>query len=48
MYKEKIQECHTKYVFDQEHKRNLFLGNFSSMLIFDNTSNATLLDAFYR
>ncbi len=48
MYKEKIQECHTKDFFDQDHRRNLFFGNFSWMLIFENTSNANLIDAFYR
>jgi len=28
-------------------KRNIFLRDFSWMLIFENTSNANLLDAFY-
>ncbi len=37
-----------KDFYDQEHKKNLFLGNFSWTLIFLNTSNANLLDALYR
>jgi hypothetical protein len=43
-----LQECHTKDFFYQEHKRNLVFGYFSWMLIFENTSNANLLDVFYR
>ncbi len=46
--RKKIQECHTKDFFDQDHRKNLFFGNFSWMLIFENTSNANLIDAFYR
>jgi len=47
MHKEKVSS-HTKDFFNQEHKRNLFFGNFSWMLIFENTSNANLLDVLYR
>jgi len=46
--RKKFQECHMKDFYDQEHKKNLFLGNFSWTLIFLNTSNANLLDALYR
>jgi hypothetical protein len=44
----KFQECHMKDFFDQEQKKNLFFGNFFWMLIFENTSNANLLDVFYK
>jgi hypothetical protein len=44
----KFQECHTKDFFDQEHKRKLFFRIFSWILIFENTSNANLLDVFYQ
>ncbi len=43
----KFQDCHTKDFFYQEHKRSLFSGNFSWMLIFENTSSANLLDVFF-
>jgi hypothetical protein len=46
--RKKFQEYHMKEFFDQEHKRNLFFGNFFWMLIFGNTSHANLLDIFYR
>jgi hypothetical protein len=46
--RKKIQECHMKDFLNQEHKRNLFFENFSWTLIFENTSNANLLDVFYR
>jgi hypothetical protein len=46
--RKKFQECHMKEFFDQEHKNNLLFGNVSCMLIFENTSNANLFDAFYR
>jgi hypothetical protein len=42
----KFQECNIRDFFDEEHKRSLFFGNFSSMLIWKNTSNANLLDVF--
>jgi hypothetical protein len=41
-----FHECDTKEFLDQEHKRNLFFEIFSWMLIFNNTSNANLLDVF--
>jgi hypothetical protein len=41
-------ECHLKDFFYQEHKSNLFFGNFSWMLILKNTSIVNLLDAFYK
>jgi hypothetical protein len=43
-----FQKCNKKDFFDQEHKRKLFFGNFFWMLIFKNTSNANLLNVFYR
>jgi hypothetical protein len=46
--RKKIQECQTKDFFYQEHKNNLFFENFFWMLIFENTSNANLLDIFYK
>jgi hypothetical protein len=46
--KNKFQKCNMKYVFDHEHTRNQIFGNFSWMLIFKNTSNANLLDVFYK
>jgi hypothetical protein len=47
MHKEKNSGVSHEGFFYQEHKRNLFFGNFSWMLIFENTSNANLLDVFY-
>jgi len=44
--RKKFQECHMKEFFDQKHKRNLFFGDFLWMLIFENISNANLLDVF--
>jgi hypothetical protein len=46
--RKKFQECHTKDFFDQEHKMNLFFGNFPWMLIFENISNTNLFDVFNR
>jgi len=46
--RKKFKECHTQDFFDQKHKRNFLFGNFFWMLIFKNTSNANLLDVFYR
>jgi len=37
-----------KEFFNQKHKRNLFFGDFSLMLIFKNTSNANLFYVFYK
>jgi hypothetical protein len=49
MHKETISgTSHKGFFFYQEHKRNLFFGNFSWMLIFENTSNDNLFDVFYR
>jgi hypothetical protein len=48
MHKEKVLEMSHEFIFYQEHKRNIFLGKFLWMLIFENTSNANLLDAFCR
>jgi hypothetical protein len=48
MHKENVSGMSHKGFFDQEHKRKLFFRNFSWMLIFDNTSNANLLDVFYK
>jgi hypothetical protein len=45
--RKKFQEYHMKDFFDWEHKRNLFFENFSWMLIFENISNANLLDVFF-
>jgi len=45
--RKKFSECFTRDCFDQEHKRNVFFGNFSWMLIFKNTSNANLFYVFY-
>jgi hypothetical protein len=47
-HKEKKLRMSHKRIFDQEHKMNLFIGIFFYMLIFENTSNANLLDVFYR
>jgi hypothetical protein len=46
--RKKFQECHMKFFFGQDNKRNLFFGNFFWMLIFENISNANLLDDFYN
>jgi hypothetical protein len=46
--RKKFQECHMKDIFYEEPKRNLFFVDFPWMLIFENTSNANLLDVFYR
>jgi hypothetical protein len=43
MHKEKVLRMSQRNFFYQEHKRNIFFGNFSWMLIFENTSNANLL-----
>jgi hypothetical protein len=43
MHKEKKLGLSHEGFFYQEHKMNLFFGNFSWMLIFENTSNANLL-----
>jgi hypothetical protein len=48
MHKEKVSGMSYEIFFGQENKKNLFFGNFFWMLIFENTSNANLLDAFYR
>jgi hypothetical protein len=47
MHENLFFKCHTTNVFDHEHKRNIFFGKISWMLIFENTSNANLLDVFY-
>jgi hypothetical protein len=44
--RKKFQECHTKDFFYQEPKSNLISVDFLWMLIFENTSNANLLDVF--
>jgi len=44
--RKKFQECNARDFFDQEHKMNIFFGNFFKMLIFKNTSNANILDFF--
>jgi len=46
--KKKFQECNIRDFFYEEHKRNFFFGKFSWMLILKNTSNANLLDVFYK
>ncbi len=48
MHKEKVSRMSHKGFFWSRHKRNLFFGNFSWILIFENTSNANLFDVFYR
>jgi hypothetical protein len=49
MHNEKVSRMsHERFFFYQEHKKNLFFGNFSWMLIFENTSSANLLDVFYK
>jgi hypothetical protein len=48
MHTEKNSGVSHKGFFDQEHKRNLFFGNFPWMLIFKNNSNANLLNVFYK
>jgi hypothetical protein len=44
--RKKFQECHIRDFFYQEHKRNLFFGNFPLMLILKNNSTANLLNVF--
>jgi hypothetical protein len=46
MHKEKVSGMSHEGFFYHEHKRNLIFGNFSWMLIFENTSNSKLLDVF--
>jgi len=46
--RKKFQECNTRDFFYWEHKRNIFFGNFSWMLIFLNTSNANLAYVFHE
>jgi hypothetical protein len=47
--KKKFQECHMKdYFFIRNAKGIYFFEKFSWMLIFLNTSNANLLDVFYK
>jgi hypothetical protein len=46
--RKKIQKCHMGDSFDQEHKRNFFGGIFLGFFFFKNTSNASLLEVFYR
>jgi hypothetical protein len=48
MYKQKVLRMSHEIFFDQEHKRNLFFGNFCWILSFENISNINLLDVFYR
>jgi hypothetical protein len=48
MHKEKVLGMSHKEFILSGTQKNLFLGNFSWMLTFENTSNAKLLDAFYK
>jgi hypothetical protein len=41
-----FQECNIRDFSNWEHKKNLFFGVFSRMLILKNISNANLLDVF--
>jgi hypothetical protein len=44
MHKEKVSRMSHEGFFYHEPKRNLIFVDFSWMLIFENTSNANLLD----
>jgi hypothetical protein len=48
MHKEKVLGMSHKGFFWLRTQKDLFFGNFSWMLIFENTSNVNLLDVFYR
>jgi hypothetical protein len=46
MHNEKVSRMSHKGFFNHVRRRNLVFGNFSWMLIFENTSNATYLISF--